>query len=445
MSGTTDLTAILAPIPGDSPAGVDLRYDPVYEEIREARRAEDPLATGGDEPKRSDWEKVGSLSVKALATKTKDLQVAAWLAEALIHTEGFEGFAVGLRVLTGLLETYWDTLHPAVEEGDLESRVGPLEFMNEKLWMAVKSIPLTDPRVSEGYPLLRYSESRTVGYEKDTLNQYGDVDEGKAARRKEMIAEGKLTAEAFDAAVAKSSRAFYESLFASMTACREAFDAFEKVVDASFGRNAPRLAELRTAIEECEQFMKFRMEEKKKSEPSAADRRVPAPSLSKDQGPGKIAGGGPDQVSRGDAALSSRAPRRGEILDSLAVEEALWGEALALLESSGIKKALELLVQESYTAPSVRERNRLRLLMAKLCLRAGRPDLTRPIIEELHALIQELHLEKWESPLWVADVLDTLYQCLTTGEPSDEDRGRAKTLFQQMCTTDVTRAMLYKG
>jgi type VI secretion system protein ImpA len=128
----------------------------------------------------------------------------------------------------------------------------------------------------------------------------------------------------------------------------------------------------------------------------------------------------------------------------MAVEDALWDEALVLLESSGIRKALELLVQESYTAPSVRGRNRLRLLMAKLCLRAGRPELSRPIIEELHALIQELHLEKWESPLWVADVLDTLYQCLTSGEPSDEDRGRAKTLFQQMCTTDVTRAMLYK-
>jgi type VI secretion system protein ImpA len=137
-------------------------------------------------------------------------------------------------------------------------------------------------------------------------------------------------------------------------------------------------------------------------------------------------------------------PRRAGIADTVAFEDDLWQEALGLLEASGFKKALELLIQESYTAPSVRERNRLRLLMAKLCLRAERPDLARPIIEELHALIQELHLEKWESPLWVADVLNTLYQCLMNGEPSDEDQGRAKTLFQQMCTTDVTRAMSYR-
>jgi type VI secretion system protein ImpA len=128
----------------------------------------------------------------------------------------------------------------------------------------------------------------------------------------------------------------------------------------------------------------------------------------------------------------------------VATEEEAWATALALLASSGVKSALGLLLQQSYTAPSVRARHRLRLLMAKLCLRAERPDLARPLIEELHTLIQELHLEKWESPLWVADVLDTLYQCLNAGEPSDEDRGRAAALFQQMCTTDVTRAMPYR-
>jgi type VI secretion system protein ImpA len=438
MTGKVDLEAILTPIPGGSPAGADLRYDAVYEEIREARRAEEPLAEGEGEPKQPDWEKVIDLSLDALTAKSKDLQLAAWLTEALIRTEGFEGFAAGLTVLAGLLEQYWDTVYPALEEGDLEYRAGPLEFLNEKLWVALKSVPVTDPRVSDGYSLLKYDESRTVGYEKDTLNQHGDVDEGKAAKRKEMLAEGKLSAEAFDAAMAKSSREFYESLFGAVTRCREAFDAFEKVVDAKFGKNAPRLAELRKAIEECEQFVKFRVGGRKKSEPLPADRKKGASPTS------AAVEGESGETSRGAVAASHAMPLRGGIADTLPIEDTLWKEALGLLESSGFKKALELLMQESYTAPSVRERSRLRLLMAKLCLRAERPDLARPIIEELHALIQELHLEKWESPLWVADVLDTLYQCLTNGEPSDEDRGRAKTLFQQMCTTDVTRAMPYK-
>jgi len=41
-------------------------------------------------------------------------------------------------------------------------------------------------------------------------------------------------------------------------------------------------------------------------------------------------------------------------------------------------------------------------------------------------------------------VLDVLYQCLTRGEPSEDDLNRAKTLFQRLCTTDVTKAASYK-
>lgn len=252
MGAAIDLDAVLAKLPGDNPSGADLRYDAVYEKIKEARRAEDPLASGGSEPKLAEWDKVVDLCAEALAKKSKDLQIAAWLTEALINTEGFEGFVTGLKVLEGLIGNYWETVYPVIEEGDLEYRIGPLEFMNDKLWVAVKEIPVTDPRVTDGYSFLKYQESRTVGYEKDVLNPHGNVDEGKKAKRDEMIAEGRLPADAFDAAAAKSGRAFYESLHGAVTACREEFGAFEKVVDAKFGKNAPRLAELRKAIEECE-------------------------------------------------------------------------------------------------------------------------------------------------------------------------------------------------
>jgi type VI secretion system protein ImpA len=102
------------------------------------------------------------------------------------------------------------------------------------------------------------------------------------------------------------------------------------------------------------------------------------------------------------------------------------------------------LYQATCSASSERERCHCRLLMAKLCLKAERPDLARPIVEQLHTLIDELNLERWESPVWIGEVLDTLYQCLTAGEPSDEDNQRAAGLLQKLCTTDVTKAMLHK-
>jgi len=124
-------------------------------------------------------------------------------------------------------------------------------------------------------------------------------------------------------------------------------------------------------------------------------------------------------------------------------EKLLWDKACEIYRSSGIKAALEPLLIASATAPSVREKNRYRLMMAKLCLNADRPDLARPIVEELSALIDQLKLELWESPQWIAEVLEALYKCLTAGGP-DEDLPRANELFRRICTLDVTKAMLYK-
>lgn len=110
---------------------------------------------------------------------------------------------------------------------------------------------------------MKWQESRQVGYEQDTRNQYGDVDSDKQQAREELIVEGKLTAEDFDAAVANSSKAFYESLSEDVTACLAEFTRFDNTVDEKFGREAPRLAELKTALEDCQQVVSRLLKEKR--------------------------------------------------------------------------------------------------------------------------------------------------------------------------------------
>ena len=84
---------ILNPIPGDNPGGENLRYAPVYDKIREARRQDDegPMGDWQRERKVADWALVIKLGSEAIATKSKDLQLAVWLTEALLHKEGFPG------------------------------------------------------------------------------------------------------------------------------------------------------------------------------------------------------------------------------------------------------------------------------------------------------------------------------------------------------------------
>src|SRR5262245_35415219 len=118
---------VLIPVPGANPAGENLRYAPVYDKIKEARR-EDDDAPQGDwrrERKLADWPLTVKLTAEALTKKSKDLQLAAWLTEALVRRNGMSGLMEGLQVLHGLVEAFWDSLYPEIEDGDAEFRAAP--------------------------------------------------------------------------------------------------------------------------------------------------------------------------------------------------------------------------------------------------------------------------------------------------------------------------------
>jgi len=113
---------LLQPISEDRPSGSYLRSDPVYDSLKEARREAEASADG-------DYSRVISLATTALKEQTKDLQIAAWLTEALYRQEGFAGLATGLQLLRGLLDKFWDTVYPEAEDGDLEFRTSPLDWI----------------------------------------------------------------------------------------------------------------------------------------------------------------------------------------------------------------------------------------------------------------------------------------------------------------------------
>ena len=449
MKKIINIEAILAPIPGENPAGESLRYDPVYDEIKEARRADDILEQGDwqHEIKTSDWDKVFDLSVSVLTERTKDIQIGAWLLESLTTTEGFEGLHAGLRIMTGFLQQFWEHVYPVIEDDDLDFRVGPLEFLNDKVWLAIKHIPVTDGGTTPGYSWMKWQESRQVGSEKDTRNQYGDVDADKRKAREEAIVEGKLTVEDFDAAVGGSPKSFYETLYGHVSACLEEFKRLDEIIDEKFGREAPRLAEFKTALEDCDRLVARILKEKKELEPDdvSSEPMAEAPEeevleeigVHESSQANKALPSGKLPFSAGPAATY----RVNRLLGSAGIEEAVWQDTLAKLKSEGIKQALEQLLGASCSAQSVREKTNFRLLMAKLCLKGNRPDLARPIAEELNAMMEELQLSRWESPIWIAEVLDTLYQCLSVEGASDNDINRSQEILIKLCTLDVTKAM----
>ena len=118
-------------------------------------------------------------------------------------------------------------------------------------------------------------------------------------------------------------------------------------------------------------------------------------------------------------------------------------QAHKLYNDGDYEGALEMLMGAACSAQSIRDKTNCRLLMAKICLRAGKANLALPIAEEINELVNSLSLDKWESPIWVAEVTDTLYQCMSASD--DFDEYKAKELLTKICTTDITKAMQYSS
>ena len=91
-----DIDTMLQPIAATDPCGEDLAFSPEVDEIARARLADDPSLEQGawvTALKESDWKLVGKRCSQLLETRSKDLQLAVWLAEASAMTGGMRALA----------------------------------------------------------------------------------------------------------------------------------------------------------------------------------------------------------------------------------------------------------------------------------------------------------------------------------------------------------------
>ncbi len=132
---------LLSPIAAEPPCGASLRYDPIYTDIRLAREEDDPnlpMRQWERPLKKADWSLIEGQCFNALANKSKDLQLVAWLVEAWMRLYGLQGLAAGLRGLHDLSVSFWDHIHPQIMEGDAEARKAPFEWLSESLSVSLK-------------------------------------------------------------------------------------------------------------------------------------------------------------------------------------------------------------------------------------------------------------------------------------------------------------------
>jgi type VI secretion system protein ImpA len=300
MPVDTDLlTALLAPIPGASPAGRAMRYEQEYADLKEARREDPAGVTRRPEdppPRVADWGRVVSLGTTLLTTATKDLQVAAWLAEGLLRHKGAAGLATGLAGLRGILEQYWEGCFPEIEEDDVSSRAGPLAFVGGKLVLGVQQLP-----VAPGVPYLEYKYARTIPTEQAIADAAYEDRPPLAARREEAASAGRLMPEAIAKEAVRRQLAELDVALAEL-------GLLEKQSDARFGREAPAYTDLRKALGEVRHEVQALLRSRLEADPDPmAEAEAEADGAS---GGGAPAGAEPSEDAGGDVTSAVQATLR---------------------------------------------------------------------------------------------------------------------------------------
>jgi type VI secretion system protein ImpA len=245
-----NLDRLLAPVSADQPCGEDLAFSSEIDAIVRARQADDPSLEQGawvTDLKEADWKFVARQCAQLIETRSKDLQLAVWLAEAAARTEGMRALGDSLLLVAMLCERYWDGLYPLPDEDGVERRIGNLAWLAARIAPWLRDVPLTEG--PHGHALREFDVARMEGG--DALSKL------EAARQ-------------------RTSPAYAAHLMRDCEHCAAAIDRLEKSVDALLGADGPSFSAARSGLESLVLFVKPALKEAVPV-PVAADGVVAAP------------------------------------------------------------------------------------------------------------------------------------------------------------------------
>lgn len=257
MEGLPDLAALLAAIEGDSPCGVDLRLDesptaPIRN-LRDARKtatqAERRIDSGDDlaasESPDVQWRLIASQAPDLIAYKSKDLELAAWLTEALLRTHKdapLAGLAFGFRLMAGLVENFWPETFPPPEDGDEYEKVRAIAQLNGEstegtLFAPLRRLMITRSSAGESYALWQYENAFALA-------------QRPAEQREKRIAEGALTVETVEESANSTPGWFFVQLRDGVTDAMAALADLDRIMTDKCGSYAPSVGRIRDFLEE---------------------------------------------------------------------------------------------------------------------------------------------------------------------------------------------------
>lgn len=237
-------------ISADAPCGDDLRKSDdgmlLYKRMRDARstaRAEDrtkenPAAVGRQDGVMREeeiaqpserWRDLHDLCFEALATRTKDIELFAWLTEAQVRLTGLGGLTATFDALAHFCESHFDSLH-SMEADSLAEKAEPIVGLNGAhnfegtLIRPLRLATLLPDQVYGKFSLWAFNRAnRDLGGPEWTMwrEQLESLDGADFFAKRDAAA-----------------------------ACLHALDRLDAAVTDKWGRDAPSLSRIRAVLEE---------------------------------------------------------------------------------------------------------------------------------------------------------------------------------------------------
>ncbi|MDR2367600.1 MAG: type VI secretion system protein TssA [Deltaproteobacteria bacterium] len=134
------------PIGQDYYSGEEATFSPEYEFIKDEVDKSSSLHENGG----TNWDLVLERSHKFLTEQSKDIWVLCYGVRAVYEKYGLGSLVAALEVLNGILETYWDEIHPGVKR--LPRRAAPLAWLAGKLESVIPAMGFGkgDGKVADG-------------------------------------------------------------------------------------------------------------------------------------------------------------------------------------------------------------------------------------------------------------------------------------------------------
>lgn len=257
---TLDLEALLAAISGDDPTGPNLREEAsgssTYHALRDirthARNKERAARANGDSDyiDSNDWMPLIETAPKILQEQSKDIEIVAWLIEALTRTQGFNGFSVGFQLARLMIEKFGEKLHPRPDEDGKATQLAALIGLNGygsegALISPLKFIPLTEGTAPAPFSTWQCEQA----FELERISD--------PAKRDARSKRGFTTRAEVDQAITETSQDFLIQTHKALLEARAQYDRYQNVLDSYCEDQPQPTGRIKDTLDACLQALTY--------------------------------------------------------------------------------------------------------------------------------------------------------------------------------------------